>query len=128
LEFRAKLFAALISANEQKQECEYELVQKAGMAIYNNEDRANSLKLTTIEFVKKAEADNGIALDDLIDNLIKDLKEVPRYAKKIDTSLLKPLIECHNDEETRIYQMRIIELFDRLKKEYGEKRKNNERK
>ncbi len=121
LEFRAKLFAALITANEEDRECEYELVQKAGMAIYNNEDRANSLKLTTMEFVKKAQADNGVAHDDLIDNIIKDLKEVPRYAKKIDTSLLEPLMKCHKNEDTHIYQTRILELFNRLKEEYSSK-------
>ena len=118
LEFRAKLFAALIAANDEAQECEYEMVQRAGMAIYNNEDRANALRLTTKEFVNKAHDDNGIDIDELIEDLMQDLSEVPRYAKKIDLILLEPLTHCHHNDDTLAYQTRMLELFERLKDEH----------
>jgi len=118
LEFRAKLFATLIAANDQAKDCEYELVQEAGMKIYDNEDRATTLRLTTKEFVNKAHEDNGIAIDELIDAIVRELKKIPRYADKIDLSVLEPLTQCHQDEDTLAYQTRMLEFFGRLKNDY----------
>jgi len=119
LEFRAKLFATVIAANEEAEECEYDLVQEAGMKIYNDEDRATTLRLTTQEFVNKVHDDNGIAIDELIEDIVKDLKTVPRYAAKVDLSVLEPLIQCHDNEDTQTYQTRMLEFFERLKDEYA---------
>ena len=118
LEFRAKLFATVIAANENVKECEYLFVQEAGMKIYKDEDRASTLRLTTKEFVKKAHEDNGIGIDELVEIVVKELKEVPRYAQKIDLDLLKPVTQCHNDQDILAYQTRILEFFERLKNEY----------
>ena len=83
LEFRAKLFAALIAANEKYTECELAIVQEAGMSIYKDEDRANTLRLTVEEYLGKVVDDNGLAIDQLIETILLDLKKYPRYADKI---------------------------------------------
>ena len=53
LEFRAKLFAAVIAANPEAGECEFEIVRNAGMLIYEDSDRSASLALAVREFVEK---------------------------------------------------------------------------
>jgi hypothetical protein len=123
LEFRAKLYAALIAANENFGECELALVQKDGMAIYNDEDRANTLRLTVEEYLDKIVEDNGLAIDELIDHLMIDLKDYPRYADKITIEEYLKISECCDDEESRIYQERIISLYQRLKDEYEKRNK-----
>ena len=123
LEFRAKLYAALIAANEEYGECELNIVQEAGMAIYNNEDRANTLRLTVEEYLDKIVEDNGLAIDELIDHLMVDLKDYPRYADKITINEYLKIRECCDDEESRIYQERIISLYQRLKDEYEKRNK-----
>ena len=123
LEFRAKLYAALIAANEEFGECELNIVQEAGMAIYHDEDRANTLRLTVEEYLDKIVEDNGLAIDELIDHLMIDLKDYPRYADKITINEYLKIRECCDDEESRIYQERIISLYQRLKDEYTKRNK-----
>ena len=118
LEFRAKLFAAVISANKNASECEFEAVRSAGMLIYNDDVRTASLEYTVREYVEKVYLENGLNNDMLIEDILRDLKDIPRYAKKIDTIYLQALIGCHHELDTAIYQTRIIELFDSLKEEY----------
>jgi len=123
LEFRAKLFAALIAANEEHGDCELKIVQDAGMTIYKDDDRANTLRLTVEEYLSKVEEDNGLAIDELIDDLIKDLKQYPRYTDKITIEPYLHITRCCKDEESRIYQERIISLYQRLKDENSKKSK-----
>lgn len=123
LEFRAKLYAAIIAANEVYSDCELDIVQEAGMAIYHEEDRANTLRLTVEEYLEKIFLDNGLAIDELIDDIIKDLKKYPRYADKITPDAYEKVTKCCYDEESKLYQERIIELFQRLKDDYEKHRK-----
>ncbi len=123
LEFRAKLYAALIAANEQFGECELDIVEKAGLAIYNDENRANTLRLTVEEYLEKIVEDNGLAIDELIEHLMIDLKDYPRYADKITIEEYEKIMTCCEDEESRIYQERIIALYQRLKDDYEKRRK-----
>jgi len=118
LEFRAKLFAAVITANKDASECEFQAVRDAGMFIYNDEDRTASLEFAVREYVEKVFVENGFDNDMLIEEILRDLKDMPRYAKKIDTTYLTSLIGCHHDMDTAIYQTRIIDLFDDLREEY----------
>ena len=118
LEFRAKVFALIIAANEYASECEYEIVKNTGMQIYNEEDRANTLTLTTKEFVEKIRERKGLDIDTLIQDIVRELKMIPRYAKKINIEELKPLVLCDGDEDTVSYQKSIIGFLERLKKEY----------
>jgi len=119
LEFRAKIFALIIGANENPQNCEYEIVHEAGMAIYKDEDRVNMLLLTTKEYVDKVHQKNGLNIDDLLEDIQKELHQLPRYASKIDIEALKPLVECSIDEDTSSYQLRMLEFLHTLKEEYS---------
>lgn len=118
LEFRAKLFAAVISADDKASECEFDQVEAAGMQIYNDEDRSNTLVLTTREMVEKVLKNNGLDIDALIEDIIRDLKTVPRYALKIDLAQLKPLLECQDNPDITAYQKSILRLFGELRSEY----------
>jgi hypothetical protein len=118
LEFRAKIFALVISADENAKVENYIIVKNAGMKIYNNdEDRANLLMLNTKEFVKKIKENNGLHVEKLINNIQKELKVVPRYAKKIDTNDLQPLLLLTYDEDTIAYQKNIIEFLENIKED-----------
>ena len=123
LEFRAKLYAALIAANENYGECELIIVQEAGMAIYSDEDRANTLRLTVEEYLDKIVEDNDLAIDELIEHLMNDLKDIPRYVDKITIEDYQKIIACCDDEDSKIYQERIVALYQRLKDDYEKRRK-----
>jgi hypothetical protein len=118
LEFRAKLFAAVISADDEANECEFDVVKRVGMQIYNDESRSNALVLTTREMVEKVLRNNGLDIDALIDDIIGDLKSVPRYALKIDISQLEPLLQCQNEPDITHYQENMLRLFAELRSEY----------
>lgn len=122
LEFRAKVFALIIAANENPQECEYTIVHDAGMQVYKDEERVNMLLLTTKEYVKKVHLKNGLFIDDLVEDIQKELQQLPRYAQKIDIAALRPLAECSTDEDTSSYQIRMLEFLQNLKEEYTNER------
>ena len=118
LEFRAKLFALVIAANEDATVESYITVKKVAMNIYkNDEDRADLLVLTTKELVQKVKENNGLDIDTLIESIQKDIKEVPRYAKKIDVDSLRELLDLTYDKDTLAYQERILEFLQKLKDE-----------
>lgn len=118
LEFRAKTFALIVAANQHPSQCEYALVHEAGMQIYKDEDRAKMLLLTTKEYVDKVHKQSRLDIDDLIEEIRNEVRQIPRYSAKIDISLLEPLIECTTDEDTSTYQIRMLEFLQELKKEY----------
>jgi hypothetical protein len=118
LEFRAKIFALIIVSNEEINEDNYLIVKKIGMDIYkNDDDRANLLMLSTKELVKKVQDNNGLDIDTLISHIQKELKIIPRYAKKIDIKSLQPIIDQTRDRDTISYQENILEFLKTLKEE-----------
>ncbi|WP_455756541.1 hypothetical protein [Sulfurimonas sp.] len=118
LEFRAKVFALIIAANEDSTDDSYMIVKELGLDIYkNDEDRANLLMLTTKEKVNKVKENNGLDIDTLIANIQKDLKVVPRYAKKINLDELRKLLPLTYDNDTISYQENILEFLQNLKDE-----------
>lgn len=118
LEFRAKLFAAVIAADDEANECEFDLVKEAGMTIYKDEDRSNTLVLTTREMVEKVLENNGLDIDALVEDIIFDLKTVPRYALKIELEQLQPLLGCQSNPDITLYQKNILRLLGALREEY----------
>ncbi|MCD6172303.1 MAG: hypothetical protein J7J96_00755 [Sulfurimonas sp.] len=118
LDFRAKIFALIIAANEESTVESYVIVKDIGLNIYNNDDeRANLLMITTKEKVTKVRENNGLDIDILIASIQKELKIVPRYAKKINTKELKQLLPLTYDEDTISYQENILEFLENLKNE-----------
>ena len=118
LEFRAKIFALVIAANEKPKVENFILVKELASKIYEgDEDRANLLLLTTKELVEKVKKRNNLDLDRLVATIQKELKIVPRYAKKIDVESLKNFLIYSNDDDTLAYQENIIEFLEKLKEE-----------
>ena len=118
LEFRAKIFALLVAADENIYDEYYDCIQTIGLQIYQgDEERTNLLIMTTKELVKKIKDENHLNYDTLIPHIQKELKLIPRYAKKIDIDLLKPLLLITKEEDTRSYQENILEFLQALKDE-----------
>ncbi len=123
LEFRAKIFALVIAANEQAKVESFVIVQDIAMNIYNGDtERANLLMISTKELVQKVRDNNGLNIDNLINNILHDLKIVPRYAKKIDIKALKLLTQLTYDEDTVSYQNNILEFLQTTKDEILDKK------
>jgi len=118
LEFRAKVFALVIAADDKSKVENFVIVKDIGMHIYNGDtDRANLLMLSTKEMVQKVRENNDLDIDTLVANIQKELKIVPRYAKKIDIKSLKPLLSLSHDEDVISYQQNILEFLETLKTE-----------
>lgn len=116
LEFRAKLFALVIAANEDPDSNIYDIVKNLAIEIYeNDEDRANLLVLSTQELVKKVKDKNGLDVDMLVANIQNELKVVPRYAEKINTFNLRKLINVTDEIDTITYQENILDFLETLK-------------
>jgi len=129
LEFRAKVFALVIAANEHIKVENYILVKQTALDIYEgDEDRANLLLLSTKELVNKVKDKNGLDIDSLIFSIQKELKIVPRYAKKIDIESLKPFLDLAENEDTLAYQKNILEFLQNLKNETLKTNANSEKK
>ena len=118
LEFRAKIFALVIAANENAKVENYMIVKNIGLNIYNgDEERSDLLMISTKELVQKVKEKNGLNIDNLIASIQQELKIVPRYAKKIDTEALKPLLALTYDADTLAYQNNILEFLQTLRSE-----------
>ncbi len=118
LEFRAKVFALVIAANEAASVENFIVVKDIAMNIYNGDtDRSNLLMISTKELVQKVRDDNDLDIDSLVASILKELKVVPRYAKKIDIKALTPLLLLTHDEDTKSYQHNILEFLETTKQE-----------
>ncbi|SFV54602.1 hypothetical protein MNB_SM-7-176 [hydrothermal vent metagenome] len=118
LDFRAKIFALMIAANQNPKVENFILVKEIADKIYkDDEDRANLLMLTTKEFVNRVLHSHTYTSDKLIDSIINNLKHVPRYAKKIDIEALSRFLDLSEDEDTFAYQKNILEFLQKLKAE-----------
>ena len=118
LEFRAKIFALVIAANEDAKVESYIIVKDIALNIYDGDtDRANLLMISTKEMVQKVKDNNGLNLDTLVEHIQKELKIVPRYAKKIDIKALKPILLLTHDQDTISYQENILSFLQNLKDE-----------
>ena len=113
LEFRAKLLAAMIGANQDMDECELKVLEDIAKEIYpDDEARVDVLIRTTKEYVKKIIDQNGLELNELIKNIDRLLTEEKRFCEKINIERLSRLLECSTgDEETQLTQTRILEFL-----------------
>lgn len=112
LEFRAKLLASMISVKKSIDECEKETLEQIAKEIYkNDENRAEILINTTLEYVKKVEEINGLYVDDLIIDIDKNLKKHPKFYKKIDIESLKRFLKCKATTEEKLLRLRILEYY-----------------
>jgi uncharacterized tellurite resistance protein B-like protein len=120
LEFRAKLLTLMVSSNGEMCECEKQKLKEIAHEIYGEDhERAELLIDTVKEYHNKIVTDNGLDFEHLIQLVNKEVHEVKRFCQKIDIDMLMRLHECidEEDEEERLFQLRIIEFLQGLKKE-----------
>ncbi len=118
LEFRAKLLTLMISSNGEIDECEKQKLKEISHSIYDgDQERAELLVDTVYEYHNKIVTNNGLDFEHLITLVRKEVAEVKRFCQKIDIELLMQLHECIDDEDEALFQMRIIEFLQDLKKE-----------
>ena len=120
LEFRAKLLTLMVSSNGEMCECEKQKLKEIAHEIYGEDhERAELLIDTVKEYHNKIVTDNGLNFEHLIQLVNKEVHEVKRFCQKIDIDMLMRLHECidEEDEEERLFQLRIIEFLQGLKKE-----------
>lgn len=112
LEFRAKFFAAIISANKEVDESVYDTLKKIAVEIYGHDERrVEVLVRTTKEYVKKVITENGLNLDQLIFDLDNIIKKHGRYVNKINLNHLRRL-QNKDDEDIKLVQQRIVEFAE----------------
>jgi hypothetical protein len=117
LEFRAKLFALIIAVNGKGDEAIFDYVKECAVAIYNDEARAEALVITTKEIIEKVHGDNGLDEDLLIEDIVKEMKLVPRYRKKINTPQLLKILDFTTDKDVRSYQENILEFLEQSRED-----------
>ena len=122
LEFRAKIITLMISSNGEISECEKQKLKEIAYDTYSKDtERAELLIDTVNEYHDKIITSNGLDFEHLIQLVAKEVRTVKRFNEKIDIDLLEKLHECvdEDDEEDRLFQLRIIEFLQNLKDEYG---------
>ncbi|HEY9128836.1 MAG TPA: hypothetical protein VIN02_03265 [Sulfurovum sp.] len=120
LEYRAKVLTLMISSNGEICECEKQKLKEIAHSIYGeDQERAELLIDTVMEYHTKIITNNGLNFEDLIQLVERETREIPRFTEKIDMGLLMHLHECMDNEEDILFQQRIIEFLQSLKDEYG---------
>jgi hypothetical protein len=122
LEYRAKILTLMVSASGNICECEEEILKKIAHNIYGDDtERAELLIDTVHEYHNKIITNNGLDFENIIQLVVKETKEVKRFAEKInmdDIYLFKTCIHA-NKEEDILFQGRIIEFLQTLKSDYS---------
>jgi len=124
LEYRAKIFTLIVSANGEICECEKQKLKEIAHHIYGDDyERAELLIDTINEYHTKIVTKNGLDFEHLVQLVVKETKEVKRFSDKIDMELLNKLNECvdEDNEEEVLFRKSLLEFFQNLKDEYGAK-------
>ena len=119
LEYRAKVLTLVVAANGDISSCEEELLYSTACIIYNNDEERSEILVETVkEYFEKIKTNNGLDFDHLVFQVEKETREVKRFAAKIDIERLLKFQECIDDEEDKIYRLRVIEYLKELKEKY----------
>ena len=119
LEYRAKVLTLVVAVNEKITPCEEELLYQTAYKIYNNDEERSEILVEMVkEYFQKIITNNGLDFEHLVFDIEKETKAVKRFAKKIDIDLLIEFQKCIDDEEYRIYQLRVIDFLANLKESY----------
>ncbi|CZE46171.1 hypothetical protein [Campylobacter geochelonis] len=111
LEFRAKIFAAMLLAKKEIVNDDYKKLIKITKEIYKNDNARVGILINTVkEYVKMAETYKNFSLDTLLKDIDKELKVHKRYASKINFEHLRMLISTE-DEDDALVQQRVYEFF-----------------
>jgi len=120
LEYRAKLLTLMVAVNHEINPCKEKLLYKTACAIYeNDEERAEILVETVLEYFDKIVTNNGLDYEHLVIQVEKETKMVKRFANKINIEQLRAFKRCIKNEEDKIYQDRVLAFLERIKEQYG---------
>ena len=123
LEFRAKTYAIIIASSEEPIGRYLPALKEIASEIYAESDRAGALVMTVKEYVVAAHAKKKISDHTLLNEIIQELRLMPRYAAKIEPEHLRKLQACTQEQESQIYQERIIDFLREKRSEYDEFRR-----
>jgi len=119
LEYRAKILTLVVAVNQKITPCEEKLLLRTACEIYDNDEERSEILVETVkEYFNKIITNNGLNFEHLIFDVEKETKAVKRFADKIDIDALMKFQECIDDEEDKIYQLRVIEFLSDLKVRY----------
>ncbi|MDL2347869.1 hypothetical protein [Campylobacter hyointestinalis] len=119
LEFRAKIFAAMICAKKNISDSDFEDIKDIADEIYPNDVKRIGVLIQTVkEYVNKVKVLNFLNLDNLLLDIDDELKNIKRYAKKIDFAHLRRLM-VDSSEEDALIQQRVYEYFLEEVKRYS---------
>ncbi len=111
LEFRAKIFSAMLMAKKEPSEKDFDTIEKIGKEIYSDDEkRAKILVFLVKEYLQKSKIYKNYTIDVVLKEIDSELRSVKRYAKKIDFEHLRRLIS-QDDENEALLQQRIYEFL-----------------
>ncbi|HEG3970190.1 TPA: hypothetical protein SC633_001126 [Campylobacter fetus] len=111
LEFRAKVLAAMLCSKKTVLQSDYNDIKDIATEIYINDERRVGVLVQTVkEYVQKVKEFSYISLDSLLIDIDYNLKNLRRYAKKIDFAHLRRLM-IDSDEDDALLQQRVYEYF-----------------
>jgi len=119
LEFRAKLYALMIASTNEPFRHYFQTLEDIAKDIYGESDRAGALVLTVKEYVNAVHTKKTFSDQKLLYEIIQELRIVPRYALKIEPNHLRQLQECTEDNDSRIYQERLIEFLSQKRADHS---------
>jgi len=112
LEFRCKLFAAMIVANPEAKNCDFTVLKEIAQEIYKDDEYRVEVMVRTIkEYVQKVIHSNDLDIDVLIMEINKELKANKRFVQKINLEHLRRFM-CQQNEEANLLQTRILEFLE----------------
>ena len=111
LEFRAKIFTAMLIAKNSILDSDYQEVEEIAKDIYKDDKKRIHILVQTVkEYVEKATQGSKWNLDLLLKDIDYELKMIKRYVKKIDFEHLRRLM-INSDEMDVIFQQQVYEFF-----------------
>jgi hypothetical protein len=118
LEFRAKTYAVIIASSEEAAHHYYPILKELAGEIYAESDRATALVMTVKEFVSAVQSKKTITEQTLLNDIIQELRLMPRYAQKIEPEHLRKLQSCTHEHDSKIYQERIIDFLSQRRLDF----------
>ncbi|MCI5540288.1 hypothetical protein [Campylobacter lanienae] len=111
LEFRAKIFTAMLIAKNSILDSDYQEIEEIAKDIYKDDKKRIHILVQTVkEYVEKATQGSKWNLDLLLKDIDYELKMIKRYVKKIDFEHLRRLM-INSDEMDAIFQQQVYEFF-----------------
>ena len=111
LEFRAKIFTAMLIAKNSILDSDYQEVEEIAKDIYKDDKKRIHILVQTVkEYVEKATQGSKWNLDLLLKDIDYELKMIKRYVKKIDFEHLRRLM-INSDEMDAIFQQQVYEFI-----------------